>query len=124
MRSKFMVIRFIRSIAFIFILMIGIEGIIYAGARFEKNTEYASDKLLVIFHPGTTDEKKAEVRKGLGAELIKCLKEINVEVWKLPEGLSIDDAMKTLKEEKSVECSEPEYKYKPLSAYGVDTSVR
>lgn len=117
-----MVIRFIRSIAFIFVFMLFLQGITYAEeTRVEKNTEYISDKLLVIFYPEATDEKKADVRKGLGADLIKCLKEINAEVWKLPEGLSIDDAMNKLKEETSVDCSEPEYKYKPLSAYGEGT---
>lgn len=112
---------FVRSTAFIFVFMIFLQGIIYAEeARVEKNTEYISDKLLVIFYPEATAEKKAAIRKGLGAELIKCLKEINAEVWKLPEGIPIDAAMNKLKKESSVECSEPEYRYKPLPAYGAD----
>jgi hypothetical protein len=84
----------------------------------EKSMEYVSNKLLVKFYTEVTDEKKAAIRKDLGAELIKRLQEVRFEVWKLPEGLSVDDAINKLKKEPSVECSEPDYIYKPQPTSG------
>lgn len=114
-------VRFIVSTALMFVFMIFPQGVINAEeTAVVKNAEYDSNKLLVKFYPEATDEKKAAIREGLGAELIKDFKEIGVEVWRLPEGLPIDDAMNKLKEETSVECSEPEYNYKPQSTSGED----
>jgi len=111
-----MIIRRFKAVAFFFFIMVFFPGAISAGeSNRTKDSEYISNKLLVKFYPEITDEKKTAIREELGAELIKCLKEIGVEVWKLPVSLSIDDAIVKLKEEASVEYSEPDYKYKPLS---------
>jgi len=116
-----MVFRYLKLTAFIFIIMTILPSITGAeGIKGEKSPQYGSNKLLVKFYAEVTDEKKAAIRRDLGAELIKCLKEIRFEVWKLPEGLSVEDAVYRLKKEPSVECSEPEYIYKPQPA-PVDT---
>jgi hypothetical protein len=111
-----MIIKLIRSIMFLFVIIIFLPGTICAGEiKNTKSSESVSNKLLVKFHVEVTDEKKAAIRKELGAELIKCLKEIRVEVWELPESVSIDDAITKLKDETSVEYSEPDYIYKHQS---------
>jgi hypothetical protein len=111
-----MIIKLISSIMFLFVIIIFLPGTIYAGEiKNTKSSESVSNKLLVKFYAEVTDEKKAAIRKELGAELIKCLKEIRVEVWKLPESVSMDDAITKLKDETSVEYSEPDYIYKHQS---------
>jgi hypothetical protein len=111
-----MIFRYVILTAFLFFIMAILPCITDAEQiKSEKSTEYVSNKLLVKFYNEVTEEKKAAIRKDLGAELIKCLKEIRFEVWKLPEGLSVDDAIKKLKGEPAVECSEPDYIYKPQS---------
>ena len=109
-----MIFRYIKLTAFLFFIMAILPSITNAeGIKSENGPEYVSNKLLVKFYAEVTDDKKAAIRKDLGAELIKCLKEIRFEVWKLPDGLSVDDAVNKLKKEPSVECSEPDYIYKP-----------
>lgn len=111
----------IRSMAFIFFFLIFLQGAIGAEETgVIKNSENVSSKLLVKFYPEATDEKRTAIREDLGADLIKGLKEINSEVWELPDGLSTEDAVNKLKEETSVECSEPDYKYKPQSISNED----
>lgn len=114
-------IMFIRSMAFMFFFLIFLQGAIGAEETgVIKNSENVSNKLLVKFYPEATDEKRTAIREELGAEMIKGLKEISAEVWELPDGLPIEDAINKLKEETSVECSEPDYKYKPQAISNED----
>jgi hypothetical protein len=109
----------LRLMAFLLIITGVPDSMAYAeGVKKGNELEHVSNKILVKFYTGVTDEKKAAIRKELGAELIKRLKEIRFEVWKLPEGVSMDEAVRRLKEERSVECSEPDYIYTPQNAPG------
>jgi len=109
-----MIIRYFKSITFLVFIMTFITLAAHAEeVKGIKGPGYVPQKLLVKFYPEVTDEKKATIRKELGADLIKCVKEIGVEVWKLPDNLSIEDAVKKLKKDKSIEYSGPENKYNP-----------
>ncbi len=120
-----MVFRYFRfTVILIFIILIFPFMTHGEETKIEKGTEHVSNKLLVKFYSEVTDEKKVAIRKALGAELIKCLKEIRFEVWKLPEGLSVGDAINRLKAEPSVECSEPDYIYNPQYPPGGPQSGR
>jgi len=114
-----MIIKFFKSLAFLFIIIIFLPGIISAGEiKSTKSSGYVSDKLLVKFVDDVTDEKKDAIRKEFGVKVIKRLKGTGVEVWKLPDGLSADDAIKKIEVESSVEYAEPDSIYKPQSTPG------
>jgi len=111
-----MAIRFTKTVTLLFLIMAIMPTAIRAGEdNSKKCIDYISNKLLVKFYPEVTDEKKTTIRKELGVELVKCLKEIGVEVWKLPSSLSVDDAINKLNNESSVEYTEPDCRYKPKS---------
>ncbi len=123
--GSIMTVRYFRLRGILIFIMLILPCITHAGeAKSEKGTEDVSNKLLVKFYSEVTDEKKVAIRKALGAELIKCLKEIRFEVWELPEGLSVNDAINKLKAEPSVECSEPDYIYRPQYRPGEPQSGR
>jgi hypothetical protein len=100
--------------AAIVIFIIFFPGIMSAGGTKEKNGPgSAQHKVLIKFYYEVTEETREAVRKRVGAEVIKHWQEINIEVWKLPEGMDVEDVIRELRKEAAVEASEPEYLYKP-----------
>jgi len=113
-----MFFRFYKKTAFIFFIAAISYCIAWAWETKDVNGQVCfSDKLLVKFKFEVTEERRAAIRKELGAELVKYLKEMSVEVWKLPKGLSVEEAADKLKKEKGVECAEPDYIYKPQTIH-------
>lgn len=81
----------------------------------EANDEkkYVPNEVLVKFKSWVDEAEKESVRKSLGATLVKTLKSIRVEYWKLPEDITTEDALELLNNLPTVEYAEPNYLYKP-----------
>jgi hypothetical protein len=108
--------RYFNASFFLFIVMFFLPGIINAGGtNGTNNSEYIQNKILIKFYDDVTVEKKASIRKRLGVAVIKHLNEIGIEVWKIPDGKSIDDIIKELKKESAVERWERDSIYVPKS---------
>jgi predicted Fe-Mo cluster-binding NifX family protein len=114
-----MSLRFLKSAILLFVIIFFLPGIALAGGIKEKKEQaYAVNKLLIKFYDEVTKEKKEAVRKKFGAEIVKHLEKAGIEVWKLPDSKSVDDIIKELKKESTVESSEPDYIYQPRSMPG------
>ena len=74
---------------------------------------YKEGGILVRFVSGTSYERKLEIRGKLGATLLKVIKSIDVEYWRLPEEFTTEEAMEFLKIFPEVKHVEPNYLYSP-----------
>ena len=70
----------------------GGEGDAAQNAPAGAAVEYVDGEVLVAFRPGTGSDKATAVRAGLGASKIKEFKRIGVRHWRLPPGLSVEEA--------------------------------
>jgi subtilisin family serine protease len=78
-----------------------------------KSKSYVAAEVLVKFKPDADQEHKQSARDALGASLTQTLKPIAVEHWRLPEGITTEDALEFLKGLLYVEYAEPNYLYTP-----------
>ncbi len=81
----------------------------------EKSSRHVSNEILVRFKEGVDESSKEFIRENLGATLIKTIKSIRVEHWKLSEDVSVEQALDFLKTLPDVEYAEPNMLYKPLT---------
>jgi hypothetical protein len=106
-------LRYLRFAAIV-IFIIFLPGFMTAGETEEKKVPVSGqNKVLIKFYSETTEETREAVRKRFGAEVIRHLQEISAEVWKLPEGITVEEVIRGLKKETAVEASEPDSLYKP-----------
>jgi subtilisin family serine protease len=78
-----------------------------------KEQKYVPNEVLVRFHDGVDESQKDAVRESLNAVLVKVIKSIRVEYWKLPKNVSTEEALEILKSNPSIEHAEPNYLSKP-----------
>ena len=81
----------------------------------QKLGQHVSNEVLVRFKEGIDESTKESIRENLGATLVKTIKSIRVEHWKLPEDVTVEDALVFLNNTQEVEYSEPNILYKPQS---------
>ncbi|MDY6950415.1 MAG: S8 family serine peptidase [Thermodesulfobacteriota bacterium] len=77
--------------------------------------DYVPNEVLVKFKKGTTEAEKEAVRQSLCSEIIKCIKSIRLEHWKLLEDVSVAEAIEILGATPCVEDAEPNYLYEPYT---------
>ncbi|MDY6988327.1 MAG: S8 family serine peptidase [Thermodesulfobacteriota bacterium] len=77
--------------------------------------DYVLNEVLVKFKKGTTEAEKEAVRGALCSEVIKCIKSIRLEHWKLLEDVSVAEAIEILGATPCVEDAEPNYLYEPYT---------
>lgn len=70
--------------------------------------EYVPGEMLVGFQPGAR-QKLAEVRSSIGASLVKELREIRAEHWRLPPGLDVERAVRVVSANPNIRYAEPNY---------------
>lgn len=87
-------------------------------SRPPANPEYASDRLIVKYKPGTilrTDGQESislKLNNGIGAKILENENQLGVtgmEVVRLPQGLSVDQAISYYTNSTAVEYAEPDY---------------
>jgi len=71
-------------------------------------SEFVPGELLVGFRPGGGVEA---ARQGMGAAELATFAEIGVRHWRLPEGLTVADAIRILSRNPNVRYAEPNYIY-------------
>ncbi len=76
------------------------------GGAFEE--DYKPGEVLVAFQPGARG-KLHEIRGSMGASVIKELREIRVEHWRLPPGLDVTRAVELLSHNPNIKYAEPNY---------------
>ncbi|MDA3898362.1 MAG: S8 family serine peptidase [Desulfobacteraceae bacterium] len=75
--------------------------------------DYVPNEVLVRFHDWVDEKDKAAIRGQLSARLIKTIKSIQVEYWRLPETEFTKEAIEYLRKMPEIESAEPNYLYKP-----------
>ena len=86
--------------------------ILYAESAGNKSP-YKIQELLVKFTSKTNESSKNSIRDKLGATLIKTIRSIQIEYWRLPNTITTEEALKYLNELPVVEHVEPNYLYSP-----------
>ena len=76
---------------------------------------YVNRDVLVKFRPGTAEAEKEGIRERFKAEVVKRVRSIGLEHWRLPEPMTTEDALKILESMPEVEHAEPNYLYKPMA---------
>ena len=62
----------------------------------QKSGQHVSNEVLVRFKEEIDEGTKESIRNNLGATLIKTIKGIRVEHWKLPEDVTVEEALEFL----------------------------
>jgi subtilisin family serine protease len=73
---------------------------------------YVTNEVLVRFHDWVDETEKEVVRNNLNADLVKIIKSIKVEYWKLPSNISTQEAVRLLGKMPIVEYVEPNFIHK------------
>ncbi|MFW6373489.1 MAG: S8 family serine peptidase [Thermodesulfobacteriota bacterium] len=76
---------------------------------------YVNREVLVKFRPGTAESDKDRVRNRFEAEVMKTVRSIGLEHWRLPDTITTDEALKILEGIPEVEHAEPNYLYTPMA---------
>ena len=93
-------------------LMIIILCILSCGGEVRKGDTglvYKNGELLVKFKSGVNDMQKGTAHRMVGAQVIKKVKLEGIEKIKLPDDVSVDEAVRLYKEHPDVEYAEPNY---------------
>lgn len=83
--------------------------------------EYALDRILIRFKPGTKEEKQKEIKNKNGLEEIGEIKQIETKVLKIKDRGSVASKIKALSKNKHVLYVEPDYVVKAVSVTPNDT---
>jgi len=73
------------------------------------NNLYVENEILVKFKPGITKQQKETSRDSIRSMKTNEISAIGVEQWKLPEDISVEDALTILKNNVHIEYAEPNY---------------
>lgn len=102
-----------------FLCLVILMGLFFSllslSVRADEGFDYVPNEVLVKFKTGVDESQKESIRASLGAVKLKEIKSIRVEHWKLPEGLTVENAVELLSNTPCVEHAEPNYLYKPFS---------
>ena len=106
-RSKEGIVRYIISVCIIL-------SIIACGSDSPRKTfsAYKAGEILVKFNSGTYEMRKSDTHRLIGAEVMKRVGRGGIERVKLPEGMSVEMAIKTYEATPGVEYAEPNYMVK------------
>jgi len=106
-RSKEGIVRYIISLCIIL-------SIIACGSESPRKTysAYKDGEILVKFSSGEYETRKSDTHRLLGAEVMKRIGRGGIERVKLPEGMSVEMAIKTYEATPGVEYAEPNYMVK------------
>ncbi|MGA1870496.1 MAG: S8 family serine peptidase [bacterium] len=74
---------------------------------------YQPHEILVKFKSSTDEALKKSIRDEMGAVLIRTVRSIQVEYWRLPENITTEESFTFLSEHSLVEHVEPNYLYSP-----------
>ncbi len=77
-----------------------------------KKQRYKEGELLVKFKKGIGGSKASTQHKVLGARVMKRFEGLNIEHIRLPEGMTVDEALALYKNNPDVEYAEPNYRFK------------
>ncbi len=75
----------------------------------EESLPYAKDEILVRYQPGTSSSEIRQLRRSINAEQIEKFNINNVHQYKLPEGMSVEEALTLLKKSSKVRYVEPNF---------------
>lgn len=78
-----------------------------------NSQNYVPNQILVKFVSGTSKQRRQKIRKSQNATLIKRIYSLDLELWRLPKHLSIEQVSSELGEIKYIKYVEPNYLYKP-----------
>ena len=95
------------------VCLILFPGVLFSREIDGHNPEYVTQQILIRFTTDTSDSRKNEIREDVGAELIKIVKSIHIELWQLPDGITTDEVIDYLNSLSEIEYLEPNYLYKP-----------
>lgn len=87
----------------------GYNGDPTAALAENSDAEFAPGEILVGFHPGLGAAQVDVARQGLAATHIKEFAQIGVHHWRLPPGLTVQQAVAALSDNPNVKYAEPNY---------------
>jgi subtilisin family serine protease len=94
-------------------LLLALSGqALAAQDRFEQRA-YAPGRIIVKFRASAGGETRERLRSGLDATLLRRIRSLDMEVWKLPPGTSVGSALSVVKSHPGVEYAEPDYLFEP-----------
>jgi hypothetical protein len=74
----------------------------------------ASNEVLIKFKPGAQEGQIKSMASEIGMEQVKVIKGMNIRVFKITSGKSVDEVIEHCKKEASVEYAEPNMTYKTM----------
>lgn len=78
-----------------------------------QNKKYKQNEIIVRFKMNISEDEKREIRKKIGAKVIKTSKSIRIEHWKLSNSIDTEEALEYLKSLPSIDHAEPNFLLNP-----------
>jgi len=87
---------------------------ILAMAESMSKDAYVQGEVIVKFKQGILEKESSDIHRSIGAQVIRRIKRLRIEVIKIPKDMTVIEAIKKYMENPAVEYAEPNYKRRIL----------